>query len=847
MSKDYGNPKYVDWGHKLAGIDVPELRNREVTFYSKADCGEIHLVPGSCVVVANFKRINGGRGDIAKILHLFQVSDKFYKQDRARAIVQWYSWLDGVPARSLTDDVRIEDPDREIVLDSRPYDSDISLGTISGKCNIVNVPEDMSLSSLMATCPEYHDKTVPTRICRYKLVRKAGKHYVLLPVLDESWTGDDVTKTEMEMPLGRTQAITPQTDRRKSIKNRTVSPIKIVGRNVIRMSGRKPRESFSGSESSNAENESPNKRRSSDDDVSMTPRKKTFRNTSSARRNLNDSLNQSGDSDQLNYSIVNVNEELKLKLRVSMNQKKASNTPNSPRKRSPKDELQTSPRKTRKNSVVPNTPTTSARRSILRTPASKIAADAKTPRRSITLSNVVEEIPSRPARLCTRRQTIGFYHDVTDESPEVPKTPRSSRQVKKPTTPKSASKATSGSTTPSQRMKMLRDGVITPSVGSREGKLKSRKSLLEQARDQLHVSAVPKSLPCRENEFRDIYQFLEGRIKDKCGGCMYISGVPGTGKTATVTEVIRSLQLKLPKFRHIEINGMRLTEPRQAYVHIYRQLQGKTVPWEQAHTFLERRFRNGSGQKEVTVLVVDELDMLCNRRQDVVYNLLDWPSSKEANLVVVTIANTMDLPERLLKGKVTSRLGLTRLTFKPYSFRQLQEIVTSRLVGFDAFNADALQLVARKVAAVSGDARRALDICRRAVEIAENGAKAGLPETVSMGHVEQALGEMMSNPKVQAIKACSRMEQIFLQAVIAESLRTGVEETTFMGVYAQFETICSISGLIAATVSRSLEICARLGAYRLLIGQDSRTDLYQKILLNVSPDDVHYALQEKAQ
>lgn len=329
--------------------------------------------------------------------------------------------------------------------------------------------------------------------------------------------------------------------------------------------------------------------------------------------------------------------------------------------------------------------------------------------------------------------------------------------------------------------------------------------------------------------------------------CMYISGVPGTGKTATVTEVIRTLQVsadnkKLPKFQHIEINGMRLTEPRQAYVHIYRQLQGKTVPWEQAYNFLERRFRSEGGKKSVTVLIVDELDMLCNRRQDVVYNLLDWPANRAAQLVVVTIANTMDLPERLLKGKVTSRLGLTRLTFKPYSFRQLQEIVTSRLTGFDAFNGDALQLVARKVAAVSGDARRALDICRRAVEIAEC-EKQG---NVTMGHVEKALVEMMANPKVQAIRACSRMEQLFMQAVIAESVRTGVEETTFMGVYAQFETITSISGHIVPTVSRTLEICARLGACRLLISQHSSTDLYQKILLNVSPDDVHYAIQDKS-
>lgn len=87
--------------------------------------------------------------------------------------------------------------------------------------------------------------------------------------------------------------------------------------------------------------------------------------------------------------------------------------------------------------------------------------------------------------------------------------------------------------------------------------------------------------------------------------------------------------------------------------------------------------------------------MLCTKRQDVVYNLLDWPTKANTQLIVVTIANTMDLPERLLMGRVTSRLGLTRLTFQPYSYKQLQEIVSKRLEGLNTFNPDAVQLVAR--------------------------------------------------------------------------------------------------------------------------------------------------------
>lgn len=89
------------------------------------------------------------------------------------------------------------------------------------------------------------------------------------------------------------------------------------------------------------------------------------------------------------------------------------------------------------------------------------------------------------------------------------------------------------------------------------------------------------------------------------------------------------------------------------------------------------------------------MDILYTKRQDVVYNLLDWPSKAKNQLIVITIANTMDLPERLLVNKVASRLGLTRLTFQAYTYSQLQEIVIQRLTGTECFNSDAVQLVAR--------------------------------------------------------------------------------------------------------------------------------------------------------
>lgn len=69
------------------------------------------------------------------------------------------------------------------------------------------------------------------------------------------------------------------------------------------------------------------------------------------------------------------------------------------------------------------------------------------------------------------------------------------------------------------------------------------------------------------------------------------------------------------------------------------------------------------------------------------------------------------------------------------------------------------------MASVSGDARRALDICRRSAEIAE---LEGPNTQVSMQHVNAALEAMITQPKVKAILRCSKLEKLLLKAVIAE-------------------------------------------------------------------------------
>ncbi|KAH8415925.1 hypothetical protein KR222_003908 [Zaprionus bogoriensis] len=869
---------------------VKSLEHKNVYFYERCFYGPLKLSVGEYILVSNADAAEPDTVDgcdVAKILQLYELRETSDRES-CRAIVQWYSRPQCIPHKHFDADDLAVDFDVEVIEEHRPYDNDVGLGSIYRKCLVL---EGSSKHSAAEVIKQHRIKlpiACPMFVTRYKFVR-VKKSYRLIPLeiqLDEvppssrrkSRSAQDVGSSARKRAADPAPVVEFVDVNYYNCENK-VSPIKIVGgRSVVRLSEKKKTLQADGVQAEINANYLPASPLTEKNvKVATTPKSRA----SAARRNLNLSLDKgadtTADSDCLNYSIVQQtpdpktpSNDMKIKLRLSERRRsvrlqsmdedardplellnaehKQSETPGKQtRKRlgvTTGDIYHTPTKKTKELATETATPTT-RRKSILKSASTRLADG--TPRRSIQLSNIVEQrIFKDDEIISTPKRTRSKLADDVDY------TPRKAASQKTPTRPRRMSSTGTGVATgepapltPSQKLKKIRAGELSPSLEQRQQPVDaSRKSQLQLAREQLHVSVVPKSLPCREKEFDNIYSFLEGKIQDQCGGCMYVSGVPGTGKTATVSGVIRTLQRlaaedKLPAFDFMEINGMRLTEPRQAYVQIYKQLTGKTVSWEHAHSLLEKRFTTPAPRRVTTVLLVDELDILCNRRQDVVYNLLDWPTKSAARLVVVTIANTMDLPERLLMGKVTSRLGLTRLTFQPYTHKQLQEIVTARLAGSEAFKGEAVQLVARKVAAVSGDARRALDICRRATEIAD------IPSAgcVSMLHVQQALAEMIASAKVQAIKNCSRLEQIFLQAVAAEVTRTGVEETTFMGVYTQVETIAAFMGVTLPAPGRALQLCSKLGAERLIISEHSRHDLYQKILLNVSADDIHYALR----
>jgi origin recognition complex subunit 1 len=450
----------------------------------------------------------------------------------------------------------------------------------------------------------------------------------------------------------------------------------------------------------------------------------------------------------------------------------------------------------------------------------------------------------------------GAEHDdedgtYTSGTPRTPKKPRTAGAA----TPGSRRKHQPGShpATPSSHRRVLvkKHLEFTPLATRILSPQHVQASPYQLARSQLHVASVPTSLPCREAEFSLVYSHLEAAITDGTGTCIYISGTPGTGKTATVREVVAHLDAavradELDDFIFVEINGMKITDPHQAYSLLWEALKNQRVSPAQALDLLEREFSHPSPRRVPCVVLMDELDQLVTRNQGVMYNFFNWPGLRHSRLIVLAVANTMDLPERTLSNKISSRLGLTRITFPGYNHEQLMRIVQSRLEGVpgNIVDADAIQFAARKVAAVSGDARRALDICRRAVELAEADAaraakstnndtnnsddetpntpskrkskqpqppppltsqtttsplKKKKPSTagrVTIDTVRRAIAEATSNPLQQYLRTLPFASRLFLAALLLRVQRTGLAESTYGDVLDELQRALKVAAAL---------------------------------------------------
>ncbi|KAI3865264.1 hypothetical protein MKX03_012854 [Papaver bracteatum] len=99
-----------------------------------------------------------------------------------------------------------------------------------------------------------------------------------------------------------------------------------------------------------------------------------------------------------------------------------------------------------------------------------------------------------------------------------------------------------------------------------------RQTEIEKAKATLLLATLPKSPPCRNKEMEEIIEFVKGAVSNgQCRGhCLYIHGVPGTGKTMSVLAAMRNLRSEVDAGRispycFVEISGLKLASPENIY------------------------------------------------------------------------------------------------------------------------------------------------------------------------------------------------------------------------------------------------------------------------------------------
>lgn len=217
-----------------------------------------------------------------------------------------------------------------------------------------------------------------------------------------------------------------------------------------------------------------------------------------------------------------------------------------------------------------------------------------------------------------------------------------------------------------------------------------------------------------------------------------MSGPPGTGKSALVTEVCRDIR-GTPDVRMAYINCMITKSPRDIYSKLIAELtddedHAELPNDEVAHLhgiFLPKKKSAGP----IYIVTLDEIDHLLTLGLEILYKLFEWSLHRASRLILIGIANALDLTDRFLPRLKARNLKPRLLPFLPYTATQIASVITAKLQTLSQASPDAspghvpfvhptaIQFCSKKVAAQTGDLRKAFDIMRRTIDLIENETK----------------------------------------------------------------------------------------------------------------------------
>ena len=342
----------------------------------------------------------------------------------------------------------------------------------------------------------------------------------------------------------------------------------------------------------------------------------------------------------------------------------------------------------------------------------------------------------------------------------------------------------------------------------------TRASIFEN-REVLRSTYTPDDLPHRSDQVNGLATILFPALRGETPSNILIYGKTGTGKTAVAKHVGNELQRTgelqgvpcVVVYINCEIVDTQYRLLASIARHFDKEIPMTGWPTDQVYSELKSAL---DSDKRIAIIILDEVDKLVNKGDDVLYNLTRINSElTKAKASLIGVTNDLKFTE-YLDPRVKSSLGEEELIFPPYDANQLRDILRQRAqMAFKPMVLEemVIPLCAAYAAQEHGDARRALDLLRVSGELAERIKSPRVQEI----HVKQAQEKIETDRIIEVVRTLPSQSKLVLLSVVL--LDHNVDGSLTTGeAYNTYKQMCRIIGIEVLTQRRVTDLISESSA-----------------------------------
>ncbi|NJD52576.1 MAG: ORC1-type DNA replication protein [Candidatus Methanoperedens sp.] len=332
-------------------------------------------------------------------------------------------------------------------------------------------------------------------------------------------------------------------------------------------------------------------------------------------------------------------------------------------------------------------------------------------------------------------------------------------------------------------------------------------------REVLRSTYTPDYLPHRNDQVKGLATILVSALRGETPSNILIYGKTGTGKTAVAKHVGRELEKTsethdipcVVVYINCEVVDTQYRLLASIARHFDKDIPMTGWPTDQVYSELKGAL---DLDKRIAIIILDEVDKLVCKGDDVLYNLTRINSDlKKSKVSLIGVTNDLKFTE-FLDPRVKSSLGEEEIIFPPYDANQIRDILNQRAQM--AFKPQVLEetvipLCAAYAAQEHGDARRALDLLRVSGEIAERIKSSKVLEA----HVKQAQEKIEIDRIVEVVRTLPSQSKLVLLSVVLLGYN-GDSNLTTGEAYNIYKQMCRLIGIEILTQRRVTDLISEL-------------------------------------